>query len=695
MIAFWPWSVNGPAIEETLRSAVEGAPAGTAIERGRGGAGLAAWLEDLAAGHPDAELALVADAGTFPAGWLEQLLAAAHSDDALAAATLPVLGGSPAARERDSGGVHRRDPADELPNAAAAFAPPGPAPPRLLTPDPHAAVLRRDALALLGGLDHTFAHPFAVLADFAARVRQYALSCVLVPDVAVERTDGGLSPCPADELAALGRRHPWLEAAREDEQALDHGPLQRRVLAAEATRAGISVTVDARTLGTGVGGTQTYVGALIMALAARPELSVRAVLTGPIDDELGGVFEAAGVSTISYEEAASGESPRTMIVHRPQQVFTPSDLLLLELLGERVVVSHLDLIGYRAPTYHASTDEWRAYRRTTRLALACADQVIFFSDHARRDALAEDLVPRSRTAVAGIGIAPAPLDLPRSRPPRVPADRKLLLVLGTDYAHKNRPFALQLADELRRRHRWDGLLVLAGAHVPHGSTATAERELLAGNPDLAEHVLDLGQVSDAEKWWLFEAADAHICPSIYEGFGLAPLEAAAARRPCVYAARTSLREIIDPAAATIFPWDVASSADAAAELLRVDAARDRHLDLLTAALREHTWERVADRVLSAYHAALAAPFRAAAPRARAELQREQRLIEEHDALKDLRARVRCGLPLIDLRQPLLSPDEQRGLMRIAARRWLRGPLLSPLGPLGALRTGRARGPSPS
>ncbi len=98
-----------------------------------------------------------------------------------------------------------------------------------------------------------------------------------------------------------------------------------------------------------------------------------------------------GVSTISIEDAL-GQPESSDVVHRPQQVFTPDDMLLLRRLGTRLIVGQQDLIAYHNHSYHHDVDTWRAYRRTTRLALAGADQAIFFSEHARTDALAEDLL---------------------------------------------------------------------------------------------------------------------------------------------------------------------------------------------------------------------------------------------------------------------------------------------------------------
>ncbi len=689
VVAFWPWGLEETVLT-TLRSSIAGAPHPTVLlPEGRIAASLALRLSDsersrivflscrgdnlsgflgwVAAAYPGADLGLVAEAGVLPQGWLGLLCDAAHADDTVAAATSQTVGGP----QPSFPGLL------QIPRGAGDGATLAP---RVLLPEPSCCLIRRTAFDLLGGLDPRFSHPHVLLADFAARGRELGLSCALAAGAIVFQSQGRLDPSPPDQLERLYHRHPWLPAACTDETALDAGALKHALIANRARRQGMSVTIDARSLGSGFGGTQTYVGELLLALARSGRVAVRAVLAARPDPEFAAALADAGVESVSYDQAASGALTRTDVVHRPQQVFTLSDLRLLALIGERLVVSHMDLIGYRAPTYHASVDNWRAYRRSTRLALSCADRVIFFSDHARRDAIAEQLISEARACVVGIGVRPIPEASDSDRPAGVPSGREFLLMIGADYAHKNRPFALELVEQLRLRHGWQGAIVLAGAHVANGSSAPVERELLRSRPELASHVIDLGPVSEAEKRWLLRSAMAHLAPSAYEGFGLAPLEAAAAGRPCIYAPCTSLREIIDSGAATIVPWDAAASADAAAPLLHPGPARNRHLALLAQAMARFSWDRVVPQILASYEEAIASPYRGTV--SWEELEREALVVTLQDAYEQLDARVRDGLALIDARGSLLTRAEQRGLMRVASRPWLRGPLLGGFGLLG-------------
>jgi glycosyltransferase involved in cell wall biosynthesis len=267
-------------------------------------------------------------------------------------------------------------------------------------------------------------------------------------------------------------------------------------------------------------------------------------------------------------------------------------------------------------------------------------------------------------------------------------------VLGADYAHKNRPFAIELLDALRDLG-WQGRLVLAGTHVPRGSSRERERELLRGSPDLAGSVIDLGQVDELCRRWLYRHASALIYPTTYEGFGLLPFEASQSGLPCLFAAQASLAELAGDAA-TLIPWDAHASAAAVLPLLSDGPARDHHLSQLRA-LPIPTADDVAQQLIAVYEQALSDPPSEAAPRIWQELDRERYIVrldrdiddlkriaqEYQDAYHTLEDRVKTGLPLID-NGGLLTPAQQRGLMRVAARRPLGAMMLAPLGLLGRL-----------
>jgi glycosyltransferase involved in cell wall biosynthesis len=601
---------------------------------------------------------------------LRGLRAAALSDTTVATATPLFHGGSWPARR--AGG--EREPGLR---------------PRIATIGYGCAYLRRRALDLIDPLDSSLSMSRAL---DAAAVRLVALGMVHVAadDVAIH-SDAlpDESPNAVHGLSSAIRSENWIQ---ETIACDERGVLRRAVKRGAVAESGLSVTIDGRSLTSAFGGTQTYVENLILALAHESTAAVR-VLTAPDLSEHAkdALVSAGNVELLTYEQALA-DPPLTDIVHRPQQIFTPEDLALLRLVGERVVVTHQDLIAYHNYAYHSSVEAWRGHRRTTRLALAAADQVVFFSEHARHDALAEDLLSPDRAHVVGIGAEQLQAAGPARAPDEMNADDLFLLCLGADYAHKNRPFAIRLLVALRRLG-WQGQLVFAGTHVPYGSSEGDERETLRRHPEIVASVVDLGAVDEPAKRWLYAHARALVCPTLYEGFGMLPLEAAKWRLPCLFASQTSLAEVAGEAA-TLVPWDARASAIAVLPLLAEGSARDSHLATLEQ-LHVPGWSDVVRRLVEVYQLAITGPMSPAAPRAWQELDRESHVValdgdirhlkglaqEYQDAYHTLMRRVSGGLPLID-EGGLLSPVQQRGLMRVAGRRRVGGLLLAPLGLLG-------------
>jgi glycosyltransferase involved in cell wall biosynthesis len=422
------------------------------------------------------------------------------------------------------------------------------------------------------------------------------------------------------------------------------------------------VTIDARALDGALMGTQVHVLELVKALARIGELRLRVLIYGErIDDETLALLRGlSGVEVLAVEEIDE-HTHRSTVFHRPQQAFSPSDVALAWRLGERIVLNQLDLIAYRNPIYFQDAAAWEEYRRASRHGMAAAERVVVFSGHTRDELLGEALVEVERVRVippgldhrfaggarrpAGLERAGRPTGLEGAGPPasleeavqREAVQRQgledagFLLCLGADYEHKNRVFALRLLGALRERHGWRGRLVLAGAHMPCGSSRAEEQEELAADPGLREAVVELGPVEEAEKEWLMAEAGAVLYPSRYEGFGLVPYEAALHGVPCVFAAVSSLAEGAAAKAATIVPWDPAESADAAYALLSDPVERDRHVGLLVEAAAELTWERAARATVEAYREAVAAPARVAATLSRDAVARERELLAAHDA----------------------------------------------------------------
>ncbi len=437
------------------------------------------------------------------------------------------------------------------------------------------------------------------------------------------------------------------------------------------------VTIDARALDGALMGTQILVLELTRALAHTGALRLRVLTYAErIDLETLELLRELPDTEILAVEEIDETTPASPVLHRPQQAFSQEDVGLAWQLGERVVLSQLDLIAYRNGDYFPDAGAWEDYRRASRHGMIAAERVLVLSEHTRGELIDEGLLAPER-----IMVIPPGLDHRLGETPRQPTalrtrfevgreksassepDPGFLLCLGADYRHKNRVFALRLLAALREHHNWQGALVLAGTHVEHGSSREAEREALDATPQLRDAVIELGPVAEAEKEWLMRNAAAVVYPSEYEGFGLVPFESALRGVPCLYAAQSSLAEGAMGQAATIVPWDPAQSAAAAFPLLNDPQARARQVRLLADAARELTWERAAAATIEAYREAARAPMREATALSRDAIARERRLTAVHH--KEVAQR------LIDERELVLN-DYNRLLAEVGPARGLIG-----------------------
>ncbi|BCX05679.1 MAG: glycosyl transferase family 1 [Candidatus Roseilinea sp.] len=117
---------------------------------------------------------------------------------------------------------------------------------------------------------------------------------------------------------------------------------------------------------------------------------------------------------------------------------------------------------------------------------------------------------------------------------------------------------------------------------------------------LEDHVRLIGRVSDEDlpKWYSACAVMAY--PSLYEGFGLPPLEAMACGAPVVTSNVTSLPEVVGDAGITVDPTDVRALAEALHCVLNDEALRAELRAKSLARAARFTWQRTAAQTIACY-----------------------------------------------------------------------------------------------
>ena len=452
-------------------------------------------------------------------GWLEGLRDAAHVDSRVATATALTNHGS-LVSVPDGAPTPQLPPEWSFDAAAAAVRSRSlRLRPRLPTAIGHCIYVRRSALELVGDFDLAFSPGYGEEVDFSQRCVRVGLCHVLADDVLVLHHGGGSftrngtrSPVQNEHERIIATRYPYYH---DEVRLLEEdvaGPLSRALSAARRALRQLTVVIDARVLIGPMTGTQLHVLELIAAVARTGAARISVIMPDePSDYAVRTLRTLNEVRLLTRSEVSAGQLDRADLVHRPYQVHHDEDLSFLARLGERMIVTNQDLIGYHNPSYFRDFDAWQGYRRITRSALAVADRVVFFSAHARDDALAEDLVEPDRASVVHIGVDHAFTRTSQAHTPprgaeRLPEGAEAILCIGTDFRHKNRIFALRMLEQLQHRHDWQGYLLLVGPRVAEGSSTSDEAEVIALHPRLAGTALNFGAVTEGEKAWLFGRA---------------------------------------------------------------------------------------------------------------------------------------------------------------------------------------------
>lgn len=140
----------------------------------------------------------------------------------------------------------------------------------------------------------------------------------------------------------------------------------------------------------------------------------------------------------------------------------------------------------------------------------------------------------------------------------------------------------------------DEHLVFGGADW-HGAEAIHER---VRTSPLRERIRSLGFVAKDDLPWWYGAATAMIYPSLFEGFGLPPVEAMACGTPVISSTHGALGEVVGDAARLIDPESIADMAVAMKEISTAD--RDAWSRKGIAHATQFRWEHTARAVVESY-----------------------------------------------------------------------------------------------
>ena len=362
------------------------------------------------------------------------------------------------------------------------------------------------------------------------------------------------------------------------------------------------VAIDARKLHDfGIG---TYIRNLLRHLARIDHDTEYVLLCGEADlgvaAQLGPNFRGVLEPSPNYSIREQIHVPWVLRRERPDLYHAPHYVLPAAINCNSVVTIH-DCIHLMFPQYLPNRMAYAYARAQMWTAAHRSDCILTVSDASKRDILhlfnitPEKIVVVYNAIDAHFSVTPPPDAVTRVRE-RYQLDHRFVLYVGNIKPHKNLVRLIEAFSELRTGELEDVKLLIIGDEI---SKLPALRHAVHRHK-LHKHVRFLGYVPDDQLAVLYRLAAVFIFPSLYEGFGLPPLEAMASGTPVVVSNVSSLPEVVGDAAVLVDPHDIDSIVDGLRSVLTNPArAEDMRRKGLERA-REFSWERSVARTLEVY-----------------------------------------------------------------------------------------------
>ncbi len=282
-------------------------------------------------------------------------------------------------------------------------------------------------------------------------------------------------------------------------------------------------------------------------------------------------------------------------------LFHATEHLLPKITPARSVFTLHDTAYLLFPNYHLLQNRLYLSVMMPRF-LARADAVICVSENTRRDAMRFYQLNPDKVHVIPEGVEPhfqPDLSLEQRAAVRTKyrLPERFILYVGTIEPRKNLTTLLEAYADLHFQYPDVGLVVAGGKGWLYESFFERLRGL-----GLENVVTLTGYVPEADLPALINCAEVFAYPSVFEGFGLPPLEAMACGVPVICSNASSLPEVVGEAGLLLPPTDVQAWQEALSHLLADATLRAdlRARGLIRA--RQFTWENAARRTLDVYQA---------------------------------------------------------------------------------------------
>ena len=268
----------------------------------------------------------------------------------------------------------------------------------------------------------------------------------------------------------------------------------------------------------------------------------------------------------------------------------------------KVLTIH-ELVGYLFPEMQTFT--WVVlHKYFLPFILKRVDMIITVSQSTKRDLIKYMGVPEDkiRTVYNGIDtdrfkvLPPSHIELVRQK---YKLNFPYILYVGNLEPKKNIPTLLKAFTVFSSKNRGAYKLVIVGQKVwRYEPIFNTIKDL-----NLQDKVIFLGYVPEQDISGIYNAANLFVLPSIYEGFGLPPLEAMACGVPVVTSNSSSLPEVVSDAGIMVDPYDSAALANAIDQVLSDEMLRTTLIKRGLERVKLFSWQKCAEETVAVYEEA--------------------------------------------------------------------------------------------
>ncbi len=269
-------------------------------------------------------------------------------------------------------------------------------------------------------------------------------------------------------------------------------------------------------------------------------------------------------------------------------------LLKLVKLEKTIVTCH-DLIPWvydnnRLPTWKLNMQ-----------GLKKADRIITISEYSKSDIIKHVGYPEDQISIAPPAVDHDSYYINRDREIvkqfGIKDNEKVILYVGSEQPRKNVPFLLEAISQLKKKLPEIKFLKIGTPQVPGVREKLLKQIETLG---LQKEVIFAGYVSETALTKYYNAADVFVFPTLYEGFGLPPLEAMACGTPVITSNVTSLPEVVGDSAITIDPYDVNAFAESMYDMLTDEKLRENMINKGVKRAQLFSWEKSAKETFKVY-----------------------------------------------------------------------------------------------